>query len=382
MKKLLLLASLPLYLLHGKALLFNTYPDLAESIPHIQFADLPTPVIEYPRLAHALNSDTRLYVKHDDLTGAVRNGKRLYGGNKVRKLEFLLADALGKNAKQVITFGAAGSNHATATAVYSNLCKLHCTNLLKPQINSATVQQNLLLSTYFNAQLQYFPDNSSRKIGALRNLLQSFQEDGVFAYMIPTGGSNPLGALGYVNAAFELSHQIQEGKLAQPDVVYVACGSLGTSAGLALGLQLAGLNTKIVAVATEPHDDHAAYYEELKTLYTQTNQLLHNHDDTVPLTDFPHDNVIINFNYTGADYGLATTAGLQAKQFFKEYAGVNLDNTYTSKAAAALVADAQAGILDHKTVIFWNTYCGLDFSELTQTVSYKDLPHCFHTYFE
>lgn len=365
-------------------LLFKNYPQLTKAISYIHFAELPTPTQELSSLNHHLDNGCKtLYIKRDDLTGSLTNkNKKLYGGNKVRKLEFLLADARARGAQEIITFGAAGSNHACATGLYAHQCGMRCTNLLKPQVNSCVVQQNLLLSHEAQANLLYFPDNNSRKVGAFAHWLQCYQKTGIFPYVIPTGGSCPLGALGFVNAAFELKDQILRNQMPEPDYLYIAHGSCGTVAGLTLGLALAGLKISIVAVATEPHEDPAAYYQELKNLYHETNNFLHERDSSIPVINFPENKVTIRFEYAGENYGMATQEGLEAQQLFKQHAGIFIDNTYTSKAAAALIADARAGLLQDSRVLFWNTFCGLDFSEITDTVSYQDLPACFHDYFK
>ncbi len=363
--------------------LFQHFPELANKVSYISFADLPTPVQELTELNSQLHNPCgALYIKRDDLTGTLTDGQKLYGGNKVRKLEFLLPDARACGAQEVITFGCAGSNHALATAVYANQLGMQCANLLKPQINSHVVQQNLLLAKNAHADLLYFPDNDTRKIGAFAQWMQKYQSKGTYPYIIPTGGSCPIGVLGFVNAACELKQQILHKQITLPDYIYVATGSCGTVAGLALGFELAHIKTHIIAVATEPHESNAAYLKELEDLYTQTNQFLHEKDTSVPLRAFPQDRVTIRFEFSGNNYGMPTAEGQQAQALFKKHAGINLDPTYTAKAAAALIADAHAGMLTDKVVLYWDTYCGLDFSDITATVNYQDLPVCFHEYFE
>ncbi len=363
--------------------LFNNFPQLTDKISYLSFADLPTAVEPAPQLnAELNNSCAALYIKRDDLTGScLPDEKKLYGGNKVRKLEFLLADAQAHDASAIITFGCAGSNHALATAVYSNKLGMNCYNCLKPQINSPVVQQNLLLATDAQAHLLYFPDNGTRTIGTFAQWLQCYQSSGSYPYIIPTGGSCPVGVLGFVNAAFELKEQIEANLVPMPHVIYVPCGSNGTVAGLTLGFQLAGLNIHIMAVATEPHDDLVAYQKELETLYAQTNLLLHEQAKSIPLLPFPKELVTVRYEFAGGDYGMPTLDGQAAQELFSLYADINLDPTYTAKAAAALIADARAGIITDKVVIYWNSYCGLDFSGTIAQVDYQKMPACFHPYF-
>jgi D-cysteine desulfhydrase len=362
--------------------LFKAFPQLAQTIAYVPCAHLPTPVEHLNAIKVYLNNGCKiLLVKRDDLTGTQFSHKKImYGGNKVRKLEFLLGQALSCNAQEVITFGAAGSNHALATALYAHKFGLHCTNLLMPQSTSVVVQQNLLHAYCAHAKLLYFTDNDTRTISAFSEWLNSYNRTGIYPYIIPKGGSNSIGTLGFVNAAFELKEQINAGILQKPDYIYVASGTCGTVAGLALGFQLAELPIHIMAVTTEQHDP-IHYQQELAQLYHATNNLLHEKDNTIPLQDFPHALVTIRFNFASPGYGVANPESQQAEIIFKKYAKIRLDVTYTGKAAAALIADMRAGLLTDKKVLFWDTYCGLDFSKTISKTSYKDLPACFHSYF-
>ena len=185
--------------------LFQTYPELQKSIPHLCLGSLPTPVERLTNLGAHLKIPA-LYIKRDDLSGAIStdNLSHLYGGNKVRKLEFLLADALAHDAKTILTFGCAGSNHAVATSVYASQLGLKCLCVLQSQPNSRIVRQNLLLHQVYNTRLCFCATRELRKIQTLCAWLDHKYTYGDFPYIIPTGGSNPLGALGFVNAAFEL----------------------------------------------------------------------------------------------------------------------------------------------------------------------------------
>ena len=354
--------------------LFQKFPSINRSIPYFSLGSLPTPVQRCNALSEPY--DVSIWCKRDDLTGGFN--QLLYGGNKVRKLEFLLAQALAYGATHVATFGCVGSNHATATAVYAETLMLKCTNFLKHQEPSPVVTQNLLLSHASRADLRWYPDNHTRRVGSFAHWLDTYSSKGEFVYVIPTGGSNPVGALGFVNAGLELAAQIDAGLLSQPQAIYVAAGSLGTLAGLTLGLQIAEKNIKIIGVATEPHESEVAYYSELKELYTQTNNLLCSHDSAIPTYPFPENLVEIRFEFAGVDYGVPTPEGTAAQELFKIHELLNLDQTYTAKAAACLLADASLKRFEH--VLFWNTYCGLDFHHITDKVNRDDLPVSLQEY--
>jgi 1-aminocyclopropane-1-carboxylate deaminase/D-cysteine desulfhydrase-like pyridoxal-dependent ACC family enzyme len=313
-------------------------------------------------------------MKDDGMTGS--NG--LYGGNKVRKLEFLLGDAKKYNAKTIITYGCFGTNHGLATACYAHQLGYQCILMLKPQPNTYVVRNNLLLDHYFGASIQTFPDNDSRNAAR-----EAFLQENPDAYFFPTGGSIPLGALGFVNAAFELKEQIEQGLMPEPDYIYIPLGSAGTTAGLLLGLKLAGLRSMICAIAVEPEEKPNEFEKNVHNLFVGTNELLHEHDASIPLVAFPYEQIIFNKTLMGPDYGVWIPQGDAAMRMMKETEIVQLEGTYSAKAVGAIIADIKNGVRKKDDVIlFWNTYCGLDFSHLTHQVNYKDLNPELHELFE
>ncbi|HWI60072.1 MAG TPA: pyridoxal-phosphate dependent enzyme, partial [Bacillota bacterium] len=221
--------------------LFQKLPQLAARLPYVSLGRLPTPVERLAEVGAAIGLDS-LYIKRDDLSGLV------YGGNKVRKLEFLLGAALNAGAREVVTLGFAGSNHALATALYANQLGLRSTSLLMPQVNARYLRRNLLAGYYHKAELQHVANLPLLAFGLVRKLLQGKRQFGVFPRIIPAGGSCPPGVLGYVNAALELGEQIRAGAMPEPDRIYVPMGSMGTAVGLMLGLRMAGLQSQVIAV--------------------------------------------------------------------------------------------------------------------------------------
>jgi len=353
--------------------LFDQHRDLATKIPYIALAQLPTPVEECRNLEKALQHP-HLFIKRDDLAGS----DTLYGGNKARKLEFLLADAVQKGAKKIITYGCVGTNHGLATACYAHQLGLDCLLMLKHQPNSPVVRQNLLLDHYFGAEIALFANNAERNTAA-QALLQSNDE----IYFFPTGGSIPLGALGFVNAAFELKEQIEKGQLPKPDYIYIAIGSCGTTAGLLLGLTMANIDSKIIAVGVEPEWAPDCFLEKTKSLFADTNQLMHNLSDTIPLYAFPDTQLEINKRFCTTNYGVWTPETDAATALMIETEHIVMEGTYSAKVIVALQEDIQQSIRKPNDIILiWNTYCGLDFSHLTRTVNYKNLPAQVHGYFE
>ncbi len=218
--------------------LFTRYPALKTHISYISLGTLPTPVQRVATLEQMYGIHN-CFIKQDAATGGVdADGEQLFGGNKVRKLEFLLADALYHNAKSVLTFGCIGSNHAVATATYAQQCGLRCYCVLTPQLDNLVVQRNLVLMKAAHAEMIFSENSIMRRQDTINAFIDSKTNHGDYPYFIPTGGSVALGAVGFVNAAFELDAQIKAGLLPEPDFIYVAAGSFGTVAGLSLGLKV------------------------------------------------------------------------------------------------------------------------------------------------
>ena len=325
--------------------LFDAYPQLADTLPITELATLPTPLLDAGTLAD--DHKLALWLKQDAATGET------YGGNKVRKLEFLLADALEQRCTDVITYGAAGSNHALATSIYARQYGLRCHAILSHQPASPKVAKTLRY--HLNIGTQMIPaDGFPAMQAAAKAAQQRIQAEGGSGYEIPFGGSSATGTVGFVNAAFELKAQIDDGLLPAPDLIYVACGTSGSATGLSLGLRLAGLQTKVVAVQVTPDflsnaDAHAKLFEE-------TNRLLHTLDPAIPLLDDPLQNIIHRHDQFGSGYAEATEQGDAAVAKIKNVLGLQLETTYTGKALAALMDDVAKGAIDGQNVVFWNTY--------------------------
>ena len=361
--------------------LFNAFPGL-HAIDHISLCALPTQIEKLEALSTHYNQ--QIYIKRDDMTGGIdAKGNPKYGGNKRRKLEFLAGQALAHGATDWITYGCAGSNHALCTSFIAQElgCKAHC--MLAPQPNSSVVQQNLLLHLIAGSDLNYYYARSFRCAKTILMWTDLYHTTGKFPYIIPIGGSNEVGALGFVNAAFELKQQIDQGILPKPARIYVACGSCATSVGLALGCTLAGLDSTIVAVSVQPEDELDMYKKNMRVLTDKIIQHMQSYDASVPAITFDDLSLELCTNFCGPDYGVFTPEGRNAMEIMKEMERCNLEGTYTAKACAALLDDLQNNkIKDNEPVLFWNTYYGIMNQDQLRTVSYKQLPEQFHTYFE
>lgn len=341
--------------------LFARYPQLA-AVPRVALCDLPTPVEPLLLGDWDARGFGELWVKRDDLTSAV------YGGNKVRKLEFLLGGAIAEERPSVLTFGAFGSNHALATAVHARELGLTPHAVLSPQepgpFAAATLRAHAALGTVIHLAEGW--DGAAVAEGAIRRIEAA---GGVAPYVIPMGGTNELGALAYAGAVFELAEQVraaahhalgglvtthETGALgAMPDVVYVAAGTLGTAIGLALGFAATGANTRVQAVRVTP--DTVASHNVAERLVADTVALIRAHAPEFPALTLADLAFELREDWFEPGYGVVTSETTEAVATGAA-AGLKLETTYTGKAVAAMLADARAGKLAGERVLFWDTY--------------------------
>lgn len=361
--------------------LFKAYPGLLDHIPYVSLGALPTP-ITFCTHASELFGMKHLYIKRDDLSG-----HNAYGGNKLRKLEFLLADALEyfkdatPEAQMVMTFGCVGSNHALATALYAQKLGMKSMLMLKNEWNSRGVRNNLLYDYSADAHMYYAEKNGLRAVSALYQMLLHKQQYGILPYVIPTGGSNGIGALGFVNAVFELKHQIENGIMPEPDRIYVTAGSGGTMAGIVLGVKAAGLKSKVIGVMNEP-EDVIETRTWLKKLIGETNEILTSADPTFSHITINDEDIVLLNEYTGADYALFTPEAVDIMQKIYHAENIMLDGVYTGKAFVGLVEDIKKQHAEHDIILFWNTFSSYDFSDQIKDIDYHQLPQPLHKFFE
>ncbi|MBI9084831.1 MAG: pyridoxal-phosphate dependent enzyme [Desulfobacterales bacterium] len=338
--------------------LFDAWPELAETLPWIALGDTPTPVAPLP---HMDCGD--LWIKRDDLSSSI------YGGNKVRKLEFILAEAKTKGKRRVVTMGGIGTNHGLATAAFCRQLGLDCVLLLFDQPVTHCVKDNLRLFHHFGARV--LPRGSFSQ-----TLLAFFLWHRIlhpFDYFVYPGGSSVTGTLGFVSGGLELAAQVAEGALPEPAELFCPVGSGGTMAGLMVGLALAGLRTRVVGVRVTQSrwgPVHVCTPQSVAKLAQNTLKFLKKKVPGLPAVALPP--VRLLDAYAGPGYGVPTLPGQQAAQALMDREGIALDPCYTAKAFAA--------VLDHcrgKTngpVLYWHTYNGLDLSELACTVPEAGLP--------
>ena len=317
-----------------------------KNLAHVTLGCLPTPVEPVPGLARLLGLQS-LFVKRDDVSG------RVYGGNKVRKLEFLLGQALAESRRAVITFGAVGSNHVRATAVYGGQLGLQVHAVLAPQPSTPYLEANLIADRAAGATL-HFVDSMSQALRRGAELRDEIAlRDGIEPFVIPFGGTNSRGTIGFVNAAIELAGQIEAGALPEPDLIYVPYGSTGTASGLAIGLAAVRLRTSVVGVRVVPAE--STNPERTRRVMEEAVTLLRELDACFPWVKPENAALEVRDGFLGDGYAAATAESREAVAL-AEANNMHLETTYTGKALAALVADARAGKLAGKTTLFWNTY--------------------------
>ncbi len=360
--------------------LFEAHPSLARSISYASCADI-TPIISCKNLSPCLG--TNLFIKDDGYPYAL-NGLHLFTGNKRRKLEFLLADAKAHGAECILTRGGTASNHALATTIYAANLGMKSICILADQPSSYGVRRNLLLQEHYGAKLRITSTRMLHYVAMADEFVSWKEQTGKFPYLIGTGGSNGRGALGFFNAILELKKQIDEGLMPEPDVIVVPVGdgSGGTTAGLIFGIKACGFKSQLIAVNTEPESDLAAIENQTKRIFKEIQDLLKEADPSFPELEFPISQLTVLYHFAGEDYGLFTEEGMNAKKLLWDTEKIKLDGTYTAKAFAGLLDYCKQHEMKNKTVLFWNTYCGDDFEDLTSTVDYKKLPKIVHHYFE
>ena len=292
--------------------------------PRRFMAHLPTPLERLDRLTAELGGP-EIWIKRDDCTGLST------GGNKTRKLEFLMAEAELQGAEVVMTQGATQSNHARQTAAFAAKLGMKCHILLEDRTGSNDPNYNgngnVLLDHLHGATTEKRPGGLDMN-AEMEAVADTWRADGRKVYTIPGGGSNPTGALGYVNCAFELLAQANDGGLRLDHVVH-ATGSAGTQAGLVVGLK--AMNAGIPLLGIGVRAPKAKQEENVYNLARATAEKL-GCPDVVARED-----VVANTDYVGEGYGIPTEGGIEAIRMFAELEAILLDPVYSAKGAAGLI---------------------------------------------
>jgi len=312
--------------------------------PRLHFAHLPTPLEPMPRISEHLGGPN-LWIKRDDCTGLSS------GGNKTRKLEFLMADAIERGADTIITQGATQSNHARQSCAAAARLGLDSHILLEDRTGyhdeAYAYNGNVLLDQLHGATISLRPADSDMN-AEMELLAQQLRDDGKKPYVIPGGGSNETGALGYVNAAFEMTHQANERSL-RIDHLLHATGSAGTQAGLVVGMQ--AMNSGIPVYGVSVRAPKAKQEENVFGLAQRTLDFMGLAQSLVP-----RDSVVANSDYVGDGYGLPTDSMVEAVKMLATYEGILLDPVYSGKGFAGLIDLVRKGHFKKgENVVFLHT---------------------------
>jgi D-cysteine desulfhydrase family pyridoxal phosphate-dependent enzyme len=306
--------------------------------PRERIATLPTPLHDLKQLSAELGGP-RILIKRDDLTGLA------FGGNKTRKLEYLLADAKAQGATHLITTGGVQSNHCRQTAAAARLGGMGCELVLVGDEDSP-VQGNLLLDRILDARPHFVPAGSD-PVAKMEEIAADLRDAGKVPYVMPSGGSSPVGALGYVAAMLELNAQLWEQGVAATHL-YHAAGSGGTQAGVVLGASLYGAEYQVTGVAVS--GTAGEKIERCRALVEQTADLLGVSNGALNV------DIVVDDTQVGPGYGIPSEDTLEAIKLLALTEGIFLDPVYTGKAFAALLADVRSGKLTaDDTVIFLHT---------------------------
>lgn len=308
-----------------------------EEIPRLNFGHYPTPIEKLPRLRAALGGGPRIYIKRDDYTGPG------FGGNKVRKLEYVLAAAQTDGVDTVITCGGQKSNHCRVTAAFAARLGLDCVLVL----NGAPGQgkpASLAVDEWMGARIELV-DDRGRRASRMDEIAGELRQAGKHPLVIPLGASTPLGALGFVSAASELAAQMSAREL-RFDAIFFSSSSGGTHAGLAAGKEMF-LSPDLDLVGVSPDDPSSSIEATVRSIFNGIAGMVGVEMEA---------GICVLDQFIGDGYGIESDAGREALQLLARSEGLLLDPVYTAKAMAGMVAQIRQGkFRDGQSVLFWHT---------------------------
>ena len=290
-----------------------------ETIPRIQLCSLPTPILHLKSLTKHLDG-ANIYIKRDDLTGIA------FGGNKNRKLEFLLADAKEKQSDVIITEGALQSNHCLQTAASALKTGFNCELVLSGEIPQS-ITGNLLLDQILDVKIHRVKDSSKRK-ELMQQLEMELKKKGKTPYIIPTGGSTKIGALGYINCILEVKKQSNDINIAFDHLVH-ATGSGGTQSGLIIGKELYYPELNIIGISVG--DKKEDLEKEIRNIMIDFKKKWKFN------LDINNSGIKVLDGYSGKGYGIPSEEMIQAVKMVAKLEGIFLDPVYSGKAMVGLI---------------------------------------------
>lgn len=341
----------------NRPLLFERFPELHERIPWMSLGHFPT-AVERLRVLETHVGCHSLWVKRDDLSG------ELYGGNKVRTLEFSIAAALQENAEVMICYSAMGSNWPLACTIYARANGLDCDVFYLPYPMDEIKKSNLQVTKALARRTQAADSFLTFPFIFFAGVRRARKEYRI--YVTPPGGTSAVTTLGFVNAVVELQRQCQQGETPTPDYIICPFGSGATAAGLAVGLALCGWQTKVIAVRIVDYLVGNRWL--LNCLIRRTVNLLQRRTSGLRLKTDPRHHALIEHRYIGKGYAKPLALAEESTRLAKE-ANLKLDSTYTAKAFAALIDPTRREAFRGKTILFWQTLNSRDLSETVRRLS-------------
>lgn len=322
------------------------FPRLGRRVPRLSLSNGASPVSRLDSLSSSLGRDD-IWLKNDGLFGTI------YGGNKPRKLQFILADALRRRARRILTTGTIGTNHGLATAIYARELGLESALLLAYEEPSPDNVETLLRIVGTGSTVHYTRSYPLTALVAPYFVARYLMRDRRMPYLIGPGGSSVLASLGYADAAFELADQVRAGELPEPAWIVIPLGTGGTVAGLLAGLRLSGLDSRILAVTATRSP--TTWRPLVKRLAGAVTQRIASESGQHDIANIRLDGLHIEAGWLGPGFGQQSAAGSAAQQLLEDLEALHLDSVYNAKSMSALIDLSRAGRLPGP-ILFWNTY--------------------------
>lgn len=314
--------------------------------PRVSLGSGPTPVRELTGLGPD-RGEAPMWIKDDGAYSPI-------GGNKARKLEWLLGEARRRGSRRLITGGALGTNHGLSTALAARELGMRAILILVPQPEDDHVRRQLERMRAAGAELRFANSVAGAFMRAALLLARPAGWPPRFPYLILPGGSTPRGCTGYVEAALELAGQVDRGELPEPSHIVVPLGSGGTAAGLLVGLALAGLRSRLVGVLV--NDLTRVNERTVARLARRTHRFLRRHAESIPEVELSAASLALERDWLGPGYGHSTLEAERAIALLRDREGVELEPVYTAKAVAAALELNRRGSFGPGPVLYWHTY--------------------------
>jgi len=340
--------------------LFESHPHLEGRVARVALGTFPTRVERLRNLEKRLGFRS-LWVKRDDLSG------RLHGGNKVRKLEYLLAGVSDDKGQTVVAYGTVSSNWTLACAIYARYLGSPAHLLLFRTMVTLAKEAVFFISRDLIDGVDILASPALLPVKILEYLVTRSSDSQVI--IMPPGGTSPTSVLGYVNAFLELSIQVRSGLLPMPDVIVLPLGTGGTAAGLAAGVVLTGGHTRVIGVRVASSLFANSFLA--RTLANAALRIITRDGNNGRPAKVTRDVLQVDGRYYGSGYGRTTTAGEEAAKLIETEEGLTLDATYTAKAAASLLGIAGEGWGRDLNVLFWHTLNSIPLEKASEPFSCK-----------